>query len=288
MEAVTEDVIEAVTEDVTEAVMEVVSRNLNIDNANCPEKKKTTGAPASPVMKTPTTHTEHVPKKRKSRAELAHPIENVPRRRTRAELALIPPPVEDGPPEFNPDTEFSQGREVWGISTNPHMKKIRETDKKLLGPPLSLERAKNWKRQKVNRVLKAEIKEAEHATTTGRAIGTRRASVTNEQEELPKFKIPNTELEAIGVKPVQQFAVVISVVLINCQSYAQFNESTEYDIVFRHGTSTVMTTSDNNKDDKGEKQVANDDGGKDKPADEDEGDYDDEGDNHSEDGEKAN
>ncbi|KAF8423132.1 hypothetical protein BGX38DRAFT_1279707 [Terfezia claveryi] len=33
-----------------------------------------------------------------------------------------------------------------------------------------------------------------------------------------------------------------------------------------------MTTSDNNKDDKGEKQVAGDDGGKDESADKDEGD----------------
>ncbi|KAF8453287.1 hypothetical protein BGX38DRAFT_1141583 [Terfezia claveryi] len=156
------------------------------------KKRKTTlGAPASPVAKTPTTHTEHIPQKRKIRAELAHPIEDVPRRRTRAELALIPPPVEDvptrrrtraelafypppiadvptrstpraelaedvpknlyakyanfpwGPREFNPDTEFSGGRKAWGTSTNPHMKKIRETHKKLLGPPLSWERAKD-------------------------------------------------------------------------------------------------------------------------------------------------
>ncbi|KAF8430532.1 hypothetical protein BGX38DRAFT_1146874 [Terfezia claveryi] len=60
------------------------------------KKRKTTlGAPASPVAKMPTTCIEHVPQKRKTRAELAHPIEDVPRRMTRAELALIPPPVED-------------------------------------------------------------------------------------------------------------------------------------------------------------------------------------------------
>ncbi|KAF8423131.1 hypothetical protein BGX38DRAFT_1279706 [Terfezia claveryi] len=49
---------------------------------NLPEMKKTT---------------EYVSKKRKTRAELAHPIEDVLRRRTRAELALIPPLVNDVP-----------------------------------------------------------------------------------------------------------------------------------------------------------------------------------------------
>ncbi|KAF8445135.1 hypothetical protein BGX38DRAFT_1271475 [Terfezia claveryi] len=361
MKAVMEDVMEAVMEDITEAMTEVVSRNLKLND-------------------------KHVPKKRKTRAELAHPIEDVPRRRTRAELALIPPPVEnvltkrrtraelafypppiadvptrstpraelaeDGHREFNPDIEFSRGRK---------------------------ERAKDWKRQKVNRVLKAGIKEAEHATTTGRAIGTQRASLTDhqlsdnqkrvylelqEQEELSEFKIPNTELEAIGVKAVQQFIVVINIVPINRRAYARFNEPTECDTVSGYGTSDIgpntplaidsridedigtdieedyddklnkqdddediglwgrwgkvlsvpsgdrpaellpsdtknedyrdsteendcevnervyqwilrqgaaMTTSDNNKDDKGEKQVTGNDGEKDEPADEDEG-----------------
>ncbi|KAF8434397.1 hypothetical protein BGX38DRAFT_1275589 [Terfezia claveryi] len=141
---------------------------------------------------------EDVPTRRRTRAELAFyppPIADVPRTRT-AELTedvpkkrntsarlAIPSPrnlyakyanFPWGSQEFNPDTEFSGGRNAWGTSTNPHMKKIRETHKKLLGPPLSWERAKDWKRQKVNRVLKAGIKEAEHATITRRAIGTRR------------------------------------------------------------------------------------------------------------------
>ncbi|KAF8435238.1 hypothetical protein BGX38DRAFT_1275145 [Terfezia claveryi] len=141
---------------------------------------------------------EDVPTRRRTRAELAFyppPIADVPRTRT-AELTedvpkkrntsaglAIPSPrnlyakyanFPWGSREFNPDTEFSGGRNAWSTSTNPHTKKIRETHKKLLGPPLSWEHAKDWKRQKVNRVLKAGIKEAEHATITGRAIGTRR------------------------------------------------------------------------------------------------------------------
>ncbi|KAF8432649.1 hypothetical protein BGX38DRAFT_1272618 [Terfezia claveryi] len=73
------------------------------------KKRKTTlGVPASPVAKTPTTRTEHVPKKRKTRAELAQPIEDVPRRRTRAELALIPPPVENVPTRSMPRVELAE------------------------------------------------------------------------------------------------------------------------------------------------------------------------------------
>ncbi|KAF8447119.1 hypothetical protein BGX38DRAFT_1270585 [Terfezia claveryi] len=47
-----------------------------------------------------------------------------------------------------------------------------------------------------------------------------------EQQELPDFQIPNGELEAKGVKPVQQFAVVINIVPINCRVYARFQEPT--------------------------------------------------------------
>ncbi|KAF8433294.1 hypothetical protein BGX38DRAFT_1276149 [Terfezia claveryi] len=47
-----------------------------------------------------------------------------------------------------------------------------------------------------------------------------------EQQELPNFQIPNGELEAIGVKPVQQFAVVINLVPINRRAYARFQEPT--------------------------------------------------------------
>ncbi|KAF8415253.1 hypothetical protein BGX38DRAFT_1281425 [Terfezia claveryi] len=54
------------------------------------------------------------------------------------------------------------------------------------------------------------------------------------------------------------------------------------------GLRTGKGKSNNNKDNKGEKQVAGDDGGKDVLADENEGEYDDEGDNYSEDGEEAN
>lgn len=84
-----------------------------------------------------------------------------------------------GPRDFNPDTEFSGGRKTWGTSTNPHTRKIRETHKQLLGPPLSWERAKDWRRQKLNRALKAGVKEDEHATITGRPIGTPRNQLTD-------------------------------------------------------------------------------------------------------------
>ncbi|RPB18075.1 hypothetical protein L211DRAFT_854497 [Terfezia boudieri ATCC MYA-4762] len=51
-----------------------------------------------------------------------------------------------GSKEFDPDTEFSGGRKVWETSTNPHTSKIRESQKRLLGPLLAFERVKDWKR----------------------------------------------------------------------------------------------------------------------------------------------
>ncbi|KAF8417378.1 hypothetical protein EV426DRAFT_706051 [Tirmania nivea] len=175
--------------------------------------------------------------------------------------------------DFNPNTEFSGGRKAWGTSTNPHTKKIREIQKKLLRPLLSWEWAKDWKRQKVNRALKAGIKEYEYAMITKRAISTRTNQLTNmerrkferlvqrtwevmyirkkayilyqwyelsdeqqryyleleEQEELPAFQIPKGDLEEIGIKSVQHFAMVISVVPINRQAYARFEGPTEHD-----------------------------------------------------------
>ena len=86
-----------------------------------------------------------------------------------------------GPREFDPDVEFSGGRKVWGTSVNPHTRKIREGQGKLLGPLLAFERAKDWKRQKINRSLKAGIREEEHATLTGRPIGTTRKQLTDVQ-----------------------------------------------------------------------------------------------------------
>ncbi|KAF8430943.1 hypothetical protein BGX38DRAFT_1277511 [Terfezia claveryi] len=209
--------------------------------------------------------TEHVLKKRKRRAELSPSIEDViRRRRTRAELALVPPPVkdvptrrrtraelafylppimdvprtrtakltEDGSREFNPDTEFSGGRNVWGTSTNPHTKNIKETHKKLLGPPLSWEHTKDWKRQKVNRLNDIELGNFTRVVqrTWDLMFIHKQAYILyywyqlsddqkrlylelEEQQELPDFQIPNGELEVIGVKPVHQFAVVINVML---------------------------------------------------------------------------
>ncbi|RPB18858.1 hypothetical protein L211DRAFT_853738 [Terfezia boudieri ATCC MYA-4762] len=60
-----------------------------------------------------------------------------------------------------------------------HTKKIQETYRKLLELPLSWERAKDWRRQKANRMLKARIKAQEHATITGRVIGTRKNQLTD-------------------------------------------------------------------------------------------------------------
>ncbi|RPB20034.1 hypothetical protein L211DRAFT_852647 [Terfezia boudieri ATCC MYA-4762] len=111
-------------------------------------------------------------------------------------------------------------------------------------------------------MLKARIKAQEHATITRRAIGTRRNQLMDvesrkfeelvqrncevmffykkayilykwyelsdeqkrfyldleEQKELPDFQIPKAELE---------FAVVISIVPINCQAYSRYDEPTE-------------------------------------------------------------
>ncbi|KAF8435868.1 hypothetical protein BGX38DRAFT_1274872 [Terfezia claveryi] len=267
------------------------------------KKRKTTlGAPASPVAKTPTTRTEYIPQKRKTRAELANPIQDVPRRRTRAELALIPPPVEDVPTRRRTRAELAfypppiadvptrstlRAELAEDVPKNLYAKYAdfpwgpQENTQETAWTPAVVGAGQGLERQKVNRVFKVGIKEAEHATTTGRAIGTRRASLTHmepgnferlvqrtcdlmfirkkayilyqwhqlsdeqkrvylelqEQEELPKFKIPNAELEAIGVKLVQQFAVVISVAPINCLAYARFDEPTERDTVSGHGTS---------------------------------------------------
>jgi len=64
-----------------------------------------------------------------------------------------------GPKGFDADSEFSGGRKVWGTSANPHTRKIRKTQKRLLGPLLAFERAKDWKRQKIARALKLGLKE---------------------------------------------------------------------------------------------------------------------------------
>jgi len=44
-----------------------------------------------------------------------------------------------GPKGFDADAEFSAGRKVWGTWANPHTRKIRETQKRLLGPLLAFE-----------------------------------------------------------------------------------------------------------------------------------------------------
>ena len=86
-----------------------------------------------------------------------------------------------GHKEFNPDVEFRGGRKVWGTCSNAHTRRIRESPRRLLVPPLAWERAKDWKRQKVTWSLMAGNTEREHATATGRAIGTTKAQLTDVQ-----------------------------------------------------------------------------------------------------------
>jgi len=81
--------------------------------------------------------------------------------------------------EFEADTEFSGGWKVWETSTNPHTRKIRESEKRLLGPLLAFERAKDWKRQNLRRALKKGVTEGEHATVTGMQIGTKRTKLSD-------------------------------------------------------------------------------------------------------------
>ncbi|KAF8435874.1 hypothetical protein BGX38DRAFT_1274832 [Terfezia claveryi] len=201
--------------------------------------------------------TEHKKEDKSRTSPSPPPVEDVPtRRRTRAELAFYPPPIADvprtrtaeltedvpkkrntsaglaipsprnlyakyanfpwGSREFNPDTEFSGGGMHGHFHQSPHEKNSRD-HKKLLGPPLSWERAKDWKRQKVNRETSKELSKGH-----GPMFIRKRAYILyqwyqlsddqkrlylelEEQQELPDFQIPNGELEAIGVKPVQQF-----------------------------------------------------------------------------------
>jgi len=83
--------------------------------------------------------------------------------------------------EFESDTEFSGGQKLWGRSTNPHTRKTRESEKRLLGPLLVFERAKDWKRQNLRRALKKVVTEGEHATVTGMPIGTKITELSDMQ-----------------------------------------------------------------------------------------------------------
>ncbi|RPB18633.1 hypothetical protein L211DRAFT_853938 [Terfezia boudieri ATCC MYA-4762] len=133
-------------------------------------------------------------------------------------------------------------------------------------------------------MLKAGIKAQEHATITGRAIGTRRNQLTDvesgkfeelmqrnceyelsdeqkrfyldleEQEELPDFQIPKVELEVIQdnqttVQPMPQFAVVISVVPINRQAYGRYDEPTERGLTVQDGALAIPRQSLTEQDD---------------------------------------
>ncbi|KAF8445134.1 hypothetical protein BGX38DRAFT_1271474 [Terfezia claveryi] len=147
-----------------------------------PSKRKTQAELA--IKRKPSSSPEPIPKK-------AKPTGTAKTRKTRAESPIIPPPARNpyamyadfnwGPWEFNPDTEFSGGRKATGLSIHPHTKKIREQQQKLLGPPLAWERAKDWKRQKVNRDLKGGIQDPHQATHIGRPIGTLRCMLKHEE-----------------------------------------------------------------------------------------------------------
>ncbi|RPB23600.1 hypothetical protein L211DRAFT_849590 [Terfezia boudieri ATCC MYA-4762] len=65
-----------------------------------------------------------------------------------------------------------------------------------------------------------------------------------EQEELPDFQIPKVELEVTQdnqttVQPVPQFAMVISVVPINCQAYGRYDEPTEHGVMVQDGALAI-------------------------------------------------
>jgi len=103
-----------------------------------------------------------------------------------------------GSKEFEADTEFSGVRKVWGTSTNPHTRKIRESQNRLLVPLLAFGRAKDWKRQNLRRALKKGVTEGEHATVTGMPIGTKRTEISDVQRG--KF-------ERLGQKTLQVMLV---------------------------------------------------------------------------------
>jgi len=70
---------------------------------------------------------------------------------------------------------------VWGTSTNPQTRKIQESQKRMLGPLLAFERAKDWKRHNLRRVLKTGVTEGEHTTVIGMPIGTKRTELSDVQ-----------------------------------------------------------------------------------------------------------
>ncbi|RPB19389.1 hypothetical protein L211DRAFT_853204 [Terfezia boudieri ATCC MYA-4762] len=133
-----------------------------------------------------------------------------------------------GSKEFDPDTEFSRGRKVWETSTNPHTSKIRESQKRLLGPLLAFERAKDWKCQKVNRTLKAGVAEIrKKAYILHRWYGLSQVQQRfylelGEGDNIPVYTIPEGDLEETAIKPVNEFSVVVSVEPISRQAYVRF------------------------------------------------------------------
>ncbi|RPB18229.1 hypothetical protein L211DRAFT_854325 [Terfezia boudieri ATCC MYA-4762] len=133
-----------------------------------------------------------------------------------------------GSKEFDPDTEFSGGRKVWETSTNPHTSKIRESQKRLLGPLLAFERAKDWKCQKVNRTLKAGVAEIrKKAYILHRWYGLSQVQQRfylelGEGDNIPVYTIPEGDLEETATKPVNEFSVVVSVEPISRQAYVRF------------------------------------------------------------------
>ncbi|RPB18365.1 hypothetical protein L211DRAFT_854180 [Terfezia boudieri ATCC MYA-4762] len=65
-----------------------------------------------------------------------------------------------------------------------------------------------------------------------------------EQEELPDFQIPKVELEVIQdnqttVQPMPQFAIVISIVPINCQAYGRYDKPTERGLMVQDGALVI-------------------------------------------------
>jgi len=86
-----------------------------------------------------------------------------------------------GSKEFEADTEFSGGQKVWGTLTNLHTRKIRESQKRLLGPLLAFKRTRDWKRQNVRRALKKRVTKGEHATVTSMPIAIKMTELSDVQ-----------------------------------------------------------------------------------------------------------
>ena len=68
-----------------------------------------------------------------------------------------------------------------GTSTNLHTRKIQVSQKRLLGPLLAFEQAKDWKWQNLRMALKKGVTEGDHAMLTSMPSGTKRTKLSEVQ-----------------------------------------------------------------------------------------------------------